>query len=209
MVNFHGGTIPRGTERTWPHFMSAEAVRGAENIKPHRGKEPFPARHYVTLVFTRNVQGPMDFTPVTFSAERVISAGHELALAVLFESGVQHLADSIESYRAHPAAERFLARVPAAWDETRFISGDPADHVALARRDGREWFVGAGVAGAARMVEVPLAFLGDGDWTADIYREGPGDPHDSVVVEGRQVTGRDRLEVPVAENGGFAAHLHP
>lgn len=209
MVNFHGGTIPRGTERTWPHFMTAEAVRGAENIKPNRGKEPFPARHYVTLAFTRNVQGPMDFTPVTFSAERVISAGHELALAVLFESGVQHLADGIESYRAHPAAERFLARVPAAWDETRFISGDPADHVALARRDGQEWFVGAGVAGAARMVEVPLAFLGDGDWTADIYREGPGDPHDSIVVEGRQVTGRDRLEVPVAENGGFAAHLHP
>ncbi|MFI6786345.1 glycoside hydrolase family 97 catalytic domain-containing protein [Nonomuraea sp. NPDC050383] len=201
MVVFHGGTIPRGTERTWPHFMTAEAVKGAEWIKPRPGKRPlYPATHYLSLAFTRNVQGPMDFTPCTFTAVRDISAGFELALSVIFESGIQHFADGIDSYRRRPEALRLLSEVPVAWDETRLVSGDPADHVVLARRSGEEWYVGAGTAGEPRTITVPLAFLdetagdqtagsrtagdrtfgersaaGRGEWTAEIWRDASGD----------------------------------
>lgn len=209
MVNLHGGTIPRGTERTWPHLMSVEAVKGAENIKPRRGKEPMPPRHYVTLAYTRNLQGPMDFTPVTFTAVREISAGHELALAVLYESGVQHLADSVASYQARPLAEELLKVVPAVWDDTRLLSGDPHEHVVLARRHEQDWFVAAGFAGRARTVKVPLTFLGEGDWTARIYADASDYPHDSLSAETRQVTASDTIDVKVAKNGGFTIHLTP
>lgn len=205
MVVFHGGTIPRGTERTWPQFLTAEAVKGAEWIKPKPGKRPlYPPTHYLSLAFTRNVQGPMDFTPCTFTAVRDISAGFELALSVVFESGVQHFADSIEAYEARPEARRFLAEVPVAWDDTRLLSGDPSEHILLARRHGEDWYVGAGTAGDARVLTVPLDFLADGPWTAEIYRDGPVD---RIVAETTTVDAGGKLDLPVAANGGFAIKL--
>ncbi|MEV0612045.1 glycoside hydrolase family 97 catalytic domain-containing protein [Nonomuraea sp. NPDC050404] len=205
MVVFHGGTIPRGTERTWPQFMSAEAVKGAEWIKPKPGKQPlYPATHYLTLAFTRNVQGPMDFTPCTFTGVRTITAGFELALSVLFESGVQHFADSIEEYESRPEVLRLLSTVPAAWDETRLLSGDPADHILLARRNGAEWYVGAGVSGEARTLTVPLGFLGEGEWTAGVYRDAPGD---RIAFETATVSAGDKLDLAVPPDGGFTLHL--
>lgn len=205
MVVFHGGTIPRGTERTWPHFMTAEAVKGAEWIKPKPGREPlYPPTHYLSLVFTRNVQGPMDFTPCTFTAVREISAGFELALAVLFESGVQHFADSIEAYDSRPEVRRLLAEVPTAWDDTKLLSGEPTSHVVLARRRGDEWYVGAGFSGNARVATVSLDFLGDGTWTADVYRDGPVD---RIIAETITVDVGGKVDVPVAANGGFTLRL--
>ncbi|SEF87299.1 Glycosyl-hydrolase 97 C-terminal, oligomerisation [Nonomuraea solani] len=205
MVVFHGGTIPRGTERTWPHFMTAEAVKGAEWIKPKPGKQPlYPATHYLSLACTRNVQGPMDFTPCTFTGVRTITAGFELALAVLFESGIQHFADGIAAYEARPEALRLLSNVPVAWDETRLLSGDPADHLLLARRSGGEWYVGAGVSGEARTLTVPLGFLDEGEWAAEIYRDAPGD---RILAETATVSAGGKLDLAVPPNGGFTLHL--
>lgn len=210
MVNFHGGTIPRGMERTWPHFMTAEAVKGAENIKPNRGKDPLPPRHYVTLAFTRNAQGPMDFTPVTFTSERQISAAHELALAVLYESGVQHFADSVESYRSRPVELGLLSRVPSVWDETRLLSGDPDNHVILARRHETTWYVAAGYATeTAQTVEVALLFLSEGEWTAELYQDSPTNPHDNITYTSTTATRDDTLKLPVAVTGGFTIRLTP
>jgi hypothetical protein len=205
MVVFHGGTIPRGTERTWPQFMTAEAVKGAEWIKPKPGKQPlYQPTHYLSLAFTRNVQGPMDFTPCTFTGVRTISAGFELALSVIFESGVQHFADGIEAYEARPEALRLLSAVPTAWDETRLLSGDPADHILLARRNGAEWYVGAGVSGEARTLTVPLDFLDQGEWAAEIYRDAPGD---RILAETVTVSAGGKLDLAVPPNGGFTLHL--
>ena len=88
----------------------------------------------------------MDYTPVTFTDvryPRTTTNAHELAQSVVFESGIQHFADSVEAYRAlPPAAKQFLAQVPAAWDETRGIAGEPGAFVVIARRDGQTWYVG-------------------------------------------------------------------
>ncbi|GAA4041960.1 glycoside hydrolase family 97 protein [Nonomuraea soli] len=205
MVVFHGGTIPRGTERTWPHFMTAEAVKGAEWIKPKPGKEPlYQPSHYLSLAFTRNVQGPMDFTPCTFTAVRSISAAFELALSVIFESGVQHFADGMDAYRSRPEARRLLAEVPVAWDETLMLSGDPADHIVLARRDGSDWYVGAGFSGEPRTFTLSFDFLREGEWRAELYRDAPGD---RIVHEVVTVGPAGKLAVPVGHNGGFTLHL--
>ncbi|MCP3801639.1 glycoside hydrolase family 97 protein [Allokutzneria sp. A3M-2-11 16] len=201
LVNFHGATIPRGIERTWPHVMTLEGVRGAEGIKPKPDRKPFPLAHYTTLPFTRNLAGSMDFTPVTFSAVRDNSDAAELALAVVFESGIQNFADKITNYAKIPLAERFLRTVPTVWDRTELLSGDPGDHAVLARRHGNEWFVGGISASAARTMDVPLRFLGPGRWKAEIYSDTADR---TIAASTRAVTARDVLAQPVARGGGFA-----
>jgi|tagenome__1003787_1003787.scaffolds.fasta_scaffold20958191_2 alpha-glucosidase len=206
MIDFHGATIPRGTERTWPQVMTSEAVRGAEMIHDKPGREPFPANYYTTLPFARNLAGSMDYTPVTFTAKRTNTDAAELAQSVVFESGLQNFADSIESYDAHPLAERFLKQVSAGWDETKLLAGDPDGTAMFARRRGANWFIGAITAGAARTVAVPLSFLGAGTWSADIYADAA---NRSIALSTRQVTSADTLQVPVLTNGGFVVALTP
>lgn len=206
MLNFHGATIPRGQERTWPQMMSVEAVKGAEGTRPKPGREPFPAAHYTTLPFTRNLIGPMDFTPATFTGVRPNSDAAELALSVVYESGVQHFADSVESYDAHPAALKFLDQVPTVWDETQLVDGDPGDRAVLARRSGDDWYLGAITSGDARTLDEPLRFLGDGKWRAELYRDGEDG---KIVTETHEVTAASRLSVAVPKNGGYAVRFTP
>ena len=164
LVNFHGATVPRGWQRTYPNLLSTEGVYGAEwynNVPTFTDKA---ASHNATLPFTRNVVGPMDYTPCAFSDSQhphITSHAHELALTVLFESGLQHLADRPESFLAQPqAVQDFLSQLPAAWDETRFVSGYPGESCVLARRSGNTWYV-AGINGTdeAKTLNVPLPFI--------------------------------------------------
>jgi alpha-glucosidase len=204
LVDFHGCTLPRGIQRTWPNVMTMEAVLGAEYGKGGT----VPAAHDVNLVFTRNAVGSMDYTPVTFSApRRTSSAGHQLALAVAFESGLQHLADAPESYAARPAADAVLRALPVAWDDTRLLGGAPGTHATLARRHGSDWWVASVHAGPAAGREVPLGFLGGGrSYQATITAD---DGADGLVVSEQAVTAADRLTVPVAADGGFVVSLRP
>ncbi|MEU5106382.1 glycoside hydrolase family 97 catalytic domain-containing protein [Streptomyces sp. NPDC021354] len=204
MLNFHGATIPRGQERTWPQLMSTEAVKGAEGTRPKPGREPFPAAHYTTLPFTRNLIGSMDFTPVTFTGVRPTSDAAELALSVVYESGVQHFADSVESYDSRPLARKFLRTVPTVWDETKLVDGAPGDRAVLARQSGDDWYLGAITSGEARTLDEPLSFLGAGKWRAELYTDGADG---RIATETREVTAASRLSVAVPKNGGFAVRF--
>lgn len=175
LVNFHGATIPRGWQRTWPNLMSTEGVYGAEwynNVATFTDKA---ACHNATLPFTRNVIGPMDYTPCTFSDSQhphSTSHGHELALTVLFESALQHLADRPESYLSQPQeVQDFLSALPAAWDETRFVAGYPGEYVILARRSGSKWYL-AGINGTDTTKEVALPFSGK---NVTLFTDEPGE----------------------------------
>ncbi len=164
LINFHGATIPRGWQRTYPNLLSTEGVYGAEwynNVPTFTNRA---ACHNATLPYTRNIIGPMDYTPCAFSDSQhphITSHAHELALTVLYESGLQHLADRPESFLAQPrAVQDFLSQLPAAWDETRFVSGYPGESAVLARRSGDTWYV-AGINGSdeSQTLKVPLDFL--------------------------------------------------
>jgi hypothetical protein len=205
LVNFHGTTVPRGIQRTWPHVLTLEGVGGAEHYKGG-SLRPGAARNTV-LPFTRNAIGSMDYTPVTLSASpRDTTSAHELALGVVFESGLQHFADSPEAYARHPIALRFLEAVPAAWDDTRLLGGFPGRNATLARRDGETWFVGAITAGA-RTVDAPLSFLAAGrSYEATIVTDGGAG---ELTETRRTVTRGDRLRLPLAAGGGFAARIAP
>ena len=166
LVNFHGATIPRGWQRTYPNLLSTEGVYGAEwynNVPTFTAQA---ARHNATLPFTRNVIGPMDYTPFSDSQHpHITSKAHELALTVLFESGLQHLADKPESYLAQPqAVQDFFTELPTVWDETRFVSGCPGKSAVLARRFGHSWYV-AGINGLdeAQTFSLDLSFIKSSD----------------------------------------------
>ena len=169
-VNFHGATLPRGWQRTYPNLLSTEAVYGAEwynNVPTFTNKA---AAHNATLPFTRNVVGSMDYTPCAFSDSQhphITTHAHELALTVLFESGLQHLADRPESLMAQPVEVRdFFGQLPAAWDETKFVGGYPADYAVVARQSNGKWYV-AGINGTdnEREIAVNLDFIKDGKFT--------------------------------------------
>ncbi|GGU39707.1 hypothetical protein GCM10007979_43640 [Nocardioides albus] len=204
MVNLHGSTAPRGIERTWPHVLTSEGVRGGEDY--HLGW--VTPQHSVNLALTRNVVGSMDYTPLTFSADRrETSAGHELGLSVVFESGLLHPADSVESYDGRGVVEAVLRKMPTTWDETRLVSARPDAEATFARRSGDRWFVGSAQAGAASSTSVPLSFLEPGRrYLAEVVRDSG---RDDLVVERHPVTSADRLTVDSEANGGFVVLLSP
>ncbi|SCE42038.1 NPCBM-associated, NEW3 domain of alpha-galactosidase [Streptomyces sp. DfronAA-171] len=204
MIDFHGATIPRGLQRTWPQVMSVEGVRGEEN-----GQNP--ARD-VFLAFTRNIVGSMDYTPTWFSRpNRQNSLAHELALPVVYESGWTSLGDNPEGFAAQPVAERYLEQLPTAWDETRLVSGGPGRtaggerQAVLARRSGDRWFVGGILAGAGATMKAPLGFLGKGTWRLETIADHEGQLRRTV----RTVTAKDTLAVPAVTDGGFTALACP
>ena len=165
LVNFHGATVPRGWQRTYPNLLSTEGVYGAEWYNNGPVFTNKAASHNATLPFTRNIIGPMDYTPCAFSDSQnphITSNAHELALTVLFESALQHLADRPESFLAQPKeVQEFLGKLPTTWDETRFISGYPGESVVLARRSGKTWHI-AGINGTdqEKAIDLNAGFIG-------------------------------------------------
>lgn len=212
MVNFHGCTIPRGWSRAWPHLLSMEAARGAET---YRFARDFPWRaplHNVHLVYTRNVIGPVDYTPVTFTDSKyahLTSFGHELALAVALESGIVHFADKAEAYLGLPAYCRaFLSTVPVVWDQTKLLGGTPDADALIARRNGQRWYVGY-INGLeqAKQVEVDFSFLPAGKYKWTLIGDGKS-AHDFSFTT-KVVSVGDHATIGVLPYGGFVGVLTP
>jgi hypothetical protein len=207
-VVFHGCTVPRGIQRTWPNVLTMEAVEGAEREIPDQGSKAMDPHQDVNLVFTRNAIGSMDYTPVTFSAShRDSTDAHRLALAVVYESGLQHFADSPEAYAEHPQARQVLTDVPTAWDDTRLLAGAPDVEAVVARRSGARWWIGSISAAPAHEQRVSLGFLAPGrTYTLHLVRD---DGKGGLATEDRTVTSADSLSVAVESHGGFTAELTP
>lgn len=210
MVDFHGCTLPRGWSRTYPNLMTMEGVPGAEQYKFNAAYPQRAAWHNTVLVFTRNVVGPMDYTPVTFTDHnfpRITTDGHELALSVVFESALQHFADSVESYRAltEPARD-FLQLVPAAWRDTKLLAGSPGELAVVARRGADGWYVG-GISGLEepRSIEVDLSFLSHGSHTLALIEDG-AEPRE-LMSSTRRVTSADTISIDLLPRGGFVARI--
>jgi hypothetical protein len=166
-ANFHGATLPRGWQRTYPNLMTMEAVRGLEyNTFEQRNAEESPT-HDAMLPFARNVFDPMDFTPVVLDrlnnvVERRTSAAFELATAVLFTSGIQHYAEIPSGMaKAPPYVRELLKKIPAVWDDVKFIDGFPGQFAVIARRAGKTWYVaGINADRQPRKVKIDLRALG-------------------------------------------------
>jgi alpha-glucosidase len=206
-LNFHGATLPRGWQRTYPHLMTVEAIRGLEYVTFEQRNADEEPTHAAMLPFTRNIFDPMDFTPMALDhinrIERRTTSAFELALSVLFTSGIQHYAEIPEGMYKAPAYVRdFLKAVPSVWDDTKFLDGYPGKFVALARRGGGRWYI-AGINGeaSAKKLSLDLSALpvrGSGRLIAD------GDGGNlSFRQETISLAASRRLEVTLPPRGGF------
>jgi hypothetical protein len=160
LINFHGATLPRGWQRTYPNLMTTEAVYGYENITFNQKDADAAPPHMVMSAFARNAFDPMDFTPVNLykvpRIERRTGISFELATAVIFLSGIQHFAESPDGMAKMPdAVKNFMQNIPSHWDEVKFIDGYPGKFYAVARRAGNKWYVAAiNADSAAKQVNV-------------------------------------------------------
>lgn len=202
LVNLHDNLRPAGLERTLPNYVALEGVRG---------NEQFPtARHNVTLPFTRALSGPIDYTICYDHYMNKTTNAHQLAMAAVYYNPLTFLYwyDTPAKYQvgAWPALHWF-DECPTTWDETRAISGEPGEYVAVARRSGTRWFFGAMTNEEARAVEVPLNFLGEGKWRATIYADGAQveTPHLTAVdISQHEVDAAATISVKMQPSGGQA-----
>ncbi len=211
LVNFHGATLSRGWERTYPNLMTVEAVRGFEFITFEQGNADKAPAHMAMLPFTRNVFDAMDFTPL--SLERLpkiklrTTPAAELATAVLFTSGIQHYVEIPEGMAKQPDYVReVLKEIPSVWEDSRFLAGYPGKLAVFARRgaDGRWWVAGFNGEGVAKTVEVSLAGLDKkkgASVTVITDGEAEGWTRYDVKVAGKEPV----LRVELKPYGGFLA----
>ena len=177
VLNFHGATLPRGWERMYPNFMTAEAVTASENLVFSQGFADKEAFNSTVFPFVRNPVAAMDYGPMVLSKRfhkeankgtvRRTTDAFQLATTVLYQSPLQHFGLVPENFGQQPDfVIDFLKKVPAAWDETRFVAGRPGDHVVLARRSGDRWYVAASHSGKERReLTIHLPWLKNSDVT--------------------------------------------
>ena len=219
LVDFHGDQKPATMTRTWPNLINTEGVRGMDWSKWSAETDP---DHDVTLPFTRMFLGPMDYTPGAmlnaqkrmFRAinDRPMSQGtrcHQLAMYVVFDAPLQMLSDSPSNYLREPEVMDFLAPVPTEWDETKPLDGKIAQYVAVARRNGKDWYVGAMTSWTPRDLELDFSFLPEGTFNMDAYQDGVnadrmGSDYKRVKM---QVNRGMKMKVKLAPGGGWAARI--
>ena len=210
VVNFHGATDPNGENRTFPNLLSIEAVQGMEYFKWSNSS---PVDTLVTLPFTRNVLGSMEYTPSLFalphdstmkSQYSPATAGFMLSMCIEYESAVETFAQSgyvYPGYRAFP----LIADVPSTWDQSILIDGYPKSHCIRARRNGENWYIGAMTVKAANY-PVALDFLEAGEeYYAYIYRDN--EYGTDIECDIKKVTSNDVLDLNLMDNGGCAVKL--
>lgn len=208
LIDMHDDVRPFGYERTYPNWISLEGVRG---------NEQFPtATHNVTLPFARNIGGPMDYTICYGQSRDKTTNTHQMAMAAVYYQPLNFLFwyDKPSKY-ANPAnwpGLPWFNAVPTTWDESRTLAGSIGEYVAVARRSGDTWYLGAMTDETSRTLSIPLSFLGGGTYTATVYADGtPGAaPYQTpVVVSTRSVTAESTLSVAMAPAGGQAVVLKP
>lgn len=181
MIDNHEPVMPSGLQRTWPNLMTQEGIRGQEwNAWSSDGGSP--CSHVCTLPFTRMLAGPADYTPGVFDFANPVIPGtrvhatlaNQLALFVVLYSPLQMACDQIESYAQHLDAFRFVEQVPCDWQQSRLLDGKIGEYVVMARQDRKseDWYVGAVTACEPRDIALDLSFLTEGEWEAQIYRDG-------------------------------------
>lgn len=166
LINFHGATLPRGWQRTYPNLMTMESIKGFEFTTFSQGDQDAVPTHAAMAPFTRNLFDPMDFTPMVFgdipNIKRVTRNGFEIAESVLFHSGIQHFAEIPEGMATAPDyVKSFLQDLPRSWDDVKFVDGVPGKYIVIARKSGDSWYVAGFNAGQGDInLKLDLSFIG-------------------------------------------------
>jgi alpha-glucosidase len=221
MIIFHGNAKPTGLQRAYPNILNFEAVRGAECAKWDDTPNP---DYHLQFPFIRMLAGPLDYTPgsmrnVHMSDFKPIPTGipntmgtrsHELAMYVAFDQPLAYLCDSPTEYRKNRVVMNFLSKVPSVWEETIPLDAKVGQYLAMARRKGEEWYVGAMTSNQGREIEIDFSFLPEGrQYTAEVYRDNEQTAANAKAYTFEIVTvnSQSRLKYKLASGGGVAMRL--
>lgn len=221
MLDFHGTYKPTGLSRRWPNVVNYEGVHGLEQMK-WRPKECDQVTYDVTVPFIRMAAGPMDYTqgamrnasksnyrPVYNEPMSQGTRCRQLAEYVVFDSPLNMLCDSPSNYIAEVECTEFIAACPETWDESLGLNGEIGKYITIARRSGDAWYVGALTNWDERDITLDLSFLGEGDWTLDIFQDGPNAEKAArdYVHTTATVPADRKITAHLAPGGGWAAKI--
>ncbi|MDE6399970.1 MAG: glycoside hydrolase family 97 catalytic domain-containing protein, partial [Muribaculaceae bacterium] len=217
-LDLHGMYKPAGLNRTYPHVLNFEGVNGLEQMK-WSTIDLNQVEYDVMIPFLRQVAGPMDYTPGamdngtkhTYHADyyQPMSQGtrcRQLALFTVYDSPFTMLSDTPVNYDREPECRDFIASVPTVWDETIILDGKMGDYIVTARRKGDRWYVAGLTDWTPRELQVNLSFLGEGNHTATLFRDGVNAAHNAndYKKETVKVNRNNPLKVKLAPGGGFS-----
>ena len=222
LVDFHGICKPTGLQRTYPNVLNYEGVNGLEQMK--WAPDTLDMVTYdVTIPFIRMVAGPMDYTqgamrnavkgnyaPVYSEAMSQGTRCRQLATYVIFESPFNMLCDSPSNYEREEECTGFISRIPTVWDETVALDGKVGDYVTIARRSGKEWYVGGLTDWNPRDVVLDLSFLGEGNYKMELFKDGINADRAACDYkkETLSVPADRKLKIHLAPGGGYAARIY-
>ena len=219
LVDYHGVFKPTGLQRTYPNVIGYEGVKGLENYKWAIEDQP---RYVTSIPYIRMMAGPMDYTPGAMRNAikenfRPIGANPmsqgtrccQLAMYVVFEAPLQMLSDNPTTYMKEQECTDFITKVPTTFDETVPLDGKVGEYVALARKKGDVWYVGAITNWDARDVTLDFSFLGEGTYQATVFKDGVNADRDATDYKKEvvKISSADKLTIQLSPGGGWAARI--
>ena len=217
-IDFHGAFKPCGLNRTYPNVLNYEGVYGLENMKWAK-PDTDQVTYDVTVPFIRMAAGPMDYTQGAMlnagkdyrpDNSEPMSQGtrcRQLGMYIVFDSPFNMLCDTPIHYDREKECTAFIASVPTVWDETVALDGKVGDYVAVARRSSDVWYVGGLTDWEARTLELDLGFLGEGEWTVEMFSDGVNVGKNAADYKVSRLDAGKTLKVQMASGGGFAARI--
>lgn len=216
-VDFHGAFKPSGLNRTYPNVLNYEGVFGLEQMKWAKvGTDQLT--YDVTFPFIRMAAGPVDYTQGAMRNYNYdwykpcyvdpVSQGtrcHQLGMYIIFESPFNMLCDAPQHYEQEKECTEFIAKVPTVWDETIALDGKVGEFIVMARRSGDKWYVGGLTGQKAHSVNIDLSFLGEGDWSVELMKDGVNAMRHAEDYKRIIEKSGSSLNVDMAPGGGFAA----
>jgi len=219
VLDYHGMFKSAGMNITYPNVLNFEGVRGLENSKWHNYDAPL---YDVTMPFIRMLAGPIDYTPGAMRNaakscfrpinDNPMSQGtrcHQMAMYVAYEAPLQMLADNPTAYMNDQECTDFIAKVPTVFDETIALDGKVGSYLAIARRSGKTWFVGALTNWNAQKIAIDFSFLPEGNYEAEVFSDGVnagrnGTDYKRDVIK---VNNSTKINYQLAEGGGLAIRI--
>ena len=223
LLDYHGIYKPAGLQRTYPNVVNFEGVHGLEQLKFAGSDKVDQVTYDVTMPFIRMVAGPVDYTqgamrngtkrtfrPVNEAPMSMGTRCRQLAEYVIFESPLSMLCDSPVFYERESECTSFIAEVPTVWEETVALDGKIGEYISMARRKGDIWYLGTLTNWEKRTMEIDLSFLGDGEWSAELYKDGvnAGTVASDYIKSIIAIPQDRKLSVTMAEGGGCALKIY-
>jgi alpha-glucosidase len=220
LIHFHGIWKATGWQRTYPNLMNHE---GALNLEYLKWSDRCTPQHDLLMAYTRLIAGPMDyhlggfravtrgrFEPHNIAPNVLGTRCHQLGLYICYDNPNPMVADYPTAYEGQPGFE-FIQIVPTWWDETRVLAGKIGEVLVTARRKGKAWYIGGIAAEPACDLDLPLSFLGQGRYRAQVWKDAPDadlEPN-HLVTESLNLSARESLRIHLNRDGGFVAQLTP